>query len=156
MRPVPATGRAAADVIVLLARIWEEYRFVWNPELEFPDLFTFDAHYVPPRGAFWVIPDELGRVVGSIGVQRVDASTAEIRRLYLDAHLRGRGLGRALVEEVLAWCREQGISRLVLWSDTRFEHSHRLYERMGFVRLGQRTVENDPNDSREYRYERDV
>jgi RimJ/RimL family protein N-acetyltransferase len=156
MRPEPATAAAAADVIVLLARIWAEYRFVWDPEKEFPDLFTFDAHYAPPHGAFWVVRDEAGRVVGSIGVERVDPSTAEIHRLYLDAHLRGRGLGRALVEEVLVWCRMRGFTRLVLWSDTRFEHSHRLYDRMGFARLGERTVPDDLNDSREYRFERDV
>jgi RimJ/RimL family protein N-acetyltransferase len=156
MRPTPATSADAQDVIALLARIWEEYAFIWAPEIEFPDMFGFDAHYAPPRGAFWVIRDEGGRVVGSIGVEQVEAATAEIRRLYLDAHLRGRGLGRALVDEVLAWCRERGFTRLVLWSDTRFEHSHRLYDRMGFARLGERTVPNDPNDSREYRFERDV
>jgi GNAT superfamily N-acetyltransferase len=95
-------------------------------------------------------------LVGSIGVERVDATTAEIRRLYLDARLRGRGLGRTLVEEVLAWCRAHDLIRLVLWSDTRFEHSHRLYTRMGFAQLGERTVPNDLNASREYRFERDV
>lgn len=156
VKPTPATSADAADVIVLLARIWQEYGFVWVPEIEFPDLFVFDTHYVPPAGAFWVVRDEVGRVVGSVGVERVDAATAEIHRLYLDAHLRGRGIGRALMEEALAWCRAQGITRLVLWSDTRFEHSHRLYERMGFERMGVRTVPDDPNDSREYRFERDV
>jgi RimJ/RimL family protein N-acetyltransferase len=44
----------------------------------------------------------------------------------------------------------------VLWSDTRFEQSHRLYTRMGFQRLGVRTLPDDPNDSREFRFERDV
>lgn len=154
--PTPATTADAADIIVLLARIWKEYDFVWDPETEFPDLFSFDAHYSPPHGAFWVVHDSAGRVVGSIGVERVDVTTAEIHRLYLDAHMRGRGLGKALVEEVLAWCRARGFTRLVLWSDTRFEQSHRLYDRMGFARLGERTVPNDLNDSREYRFERDV
>ncbi len=156
LRPVPATAVAAADVIVLLQRIWVEYDFVWDPETEFPDLFTFDAHYALPRGAFWVVRDELGRVVGSIGVQRVNATTAEIRRLYLDKHLRGRGLGRALVEEVLAWCRAHRYTRLVLWSDPRFAHSPQLYDRMGLARVGERTVPDDLNNSREYRFERDV
>jgi hypothetical protein len=32
---------------------------------------------------------------------------------------------------VLDWCRAQGISRLILWSDTRFDQSHRLYIREG-------------------------
>jgi len=154
-QPIAATRANVPDVIALLARIWEEYGFIWEPETEFPDLFRFDEHYAPPHGAFWVVRDA-GQLVGSIGVERVDATTAEIHRLYLDAHLRGRGLGRALVEEVLAWCREEAITRLVLWSDTRFEHSHRLYERMGFTRLGVRTVPGDINASREYRFERDV
>ena len=154
-QPIAATRADVPDVIALLARIWEEYGFIWEPETEFPDLFRFDEHYAPPHGAFWVVRDA-GQLVGSIGVERVDATTAEIHRLYLDAHLRGRGLGRALVEEVLAWCREEAITRLVLWSDTRFEHSHRLYERMGFTRLGVRTVPGDINASREYRFERDV
>jgi putative acetyltransferase len=95
-------------------------------------------------------------VVGCIGVDRVDERTAEIHRLYLDAHLRGRGLGRVLVETALAWARQQGFARMLLWSDTRFTASHRLYDRMGFARLGERTVPNDPNDSREYRFERDL
>jgi len=155
-QPIPATRADAPDVIALMARIWEEYEFIWDPPTEVPDLFHFDEHYAPPHGAFWIVRDEAGRVVGSIGVERVDAATAEIHRLYLDAHLRGRGLGKALVEEALGWCRAQRIIRLVLWSDTRFEHSHRLYDRMGFTRLGERTVPGDINASREYRFERDV
>ncbi len=154
-QPIAATRADVPDVIALLARIWEEYGFIWEPETEFPDLFRFDEHYAPPHGAFWVVRDA-GQLVGSIGVERVDATTAEIHRLYLDAHLRGRGLGRALVEEVLAWCRANAFTRLVLWSDTRFEHSHRLYRRLGFAQLGERTVAGDLNASREYRFERDV
>jgi RimJ/RimL family protein N-acetyltransferase len=155
MVPVPAVAPDVPDVIALIARVFGEYAFVWDPVIEVPDLFRFAEHYAPPYGEFWVVRDA-GRVVGSIGVERVDARTAEIHRLYLDAHLRGRGIGRALVEAVLGWCREQGVRRLVLWSDTRFEDSHRLYRRLGFEQLGERTVPNDLNASREYRFERDV
>ena len=152
-----ATSADTAEVLALLRRIWDEYGFIWAPEVEFPDLFEFDAHYAPPQGAFWVVRDDAtGRVVGSVGIDLVDDTTAEIHRLYLDAHLRGRGLGRALMEQALGWCRKHGITRLVLWSDTRFTHSHRLYERMGFARLGERTVPDDINESREYRFERNV
>ena len=154
--PTPATAADVPDVLALLARIWREYTFVWAPDVEFPDLFAFDAYYAAPRGAFWVVRDDAARVVGCIGVDRVDERTAEIHRLYLDAHLRGRGLGRTLVETALAWARQQGFTRMLLWSDTRFTASHRLYDRMGFARLGERTLPNDPNDSREYRFERDV
>ncbi|HEY5174867.1 MAG TPA: hypothetical protein VII95_04805 [Terriglobales bacterium] len=38
-----------------------------------------------------------------------------------------------------------------MWSDTRFDRAHRLCERMGFVRTGER-VQQDVNNNCEYRY----
>ena len=97
-----------------------------------------------------------GVVVGSAGVERLDANTAELHRLYLDAELRGRGIGRALVEVVLDWCRAHEIACLVLWSDTRFEHAYRLYSRMGFSQTRERDLPLDVNGTREYGFERVV
>jgi RimJ/RimL family protein N-acetyltransferase len=148
----PADGPA---VVRLIGRVFAEYGFLYDPALEVPDLFAFDRHYAPPHGAFWVIR-EGGDVVGSVGVERLPDGAAELHRLYLDGHLRGRSLGRALVEAVLAWCRAGRIARLVLWSDTRFDRAHALYERMGFHRTGERTIPGDVNNSREFRYEREV
>jgi putative acetyltransferase len=143
------------DVVALIGRVYAEYAFVYDPAVELPDLFEFERHYAPPHGAFFVVR-EAGVVGGSVGVERLDGDTAELHRLYLDASLRGRGTGRALVEAVLDWCRAQGVTRLVLWSDTRFTLSHRLYTRLGFARTGERVLTGDPNDTREYRFERAV
>ena len=153
--PTLATADDAPAVMLLIGRVFAEYGLLLMPVFEVPDLLQFDAHYTAPRGAFWVVREDT-RVVGSVGVERLDARTAELHRLYVDSSQRGRGLGRTLVETVLAWSGEQGIRRLVLWSDTRFENSHRLYRRLGFAQLGERMVEGDVNDSREYRFERDV
>jgi RimJ/RimL family protein N-acetyltransferase len=155
MEPTRATLADVPAVLLLIGRVFAEYGLLLLPSFEVPDLLQFDAHYTPPRGAFWVIRDD-ARVIGCVGVERVDERTAELHRLYLDASVRGRGLGRVLVETVLAWTREHGLTRLVLWSDTRFERSHALYRRLGFAQLGERTVEGDLNDSREYRFERDL
>jgi putative acetyltransferase len=151
----PATGADVAGVIELIGRVYAEYAFVYDPPVEVPDLFAFATHYEPPRGAFFVVRAG-DRVVGSVGVETLDGASAELHRLYLDAELRGRGTGRALVEAVLAWCRVRSITRLMLWSDTRFELSHRLYTRMGFEQTGTRVLPEDLNDTREYRFERSV
>jgi RimJ/RimL family protein N-acetyltransferase len=155
MVPTPATAADVPAVMLLIGRVFAEYGLLLMPAFEVPDLLRFNAHYTPPLGAFWVVREDT-RVVGSVGVERLDDRTAELHRLYLDSTLRGRGIGRALVETVLDWAREQGVRRLVLWSDTRFEQSHRLYRRLGSEQLGERTVEGDLNDSREYRFERDI
>lgn len=155
MVPTRATMADVPAVMLLIGRVFAEYGLLLMPAFEVPDLLRFNHVYTPPHGAFWIVRDA-ARVVGSVGVERLDARTAELHRLYLDANLRGRGIGRSLVETVLAWAREERIERLVLWSDTRFEQSHRLYRRLGFEQLGERTVEGDINASREYRFERDV
>ena len=156
MVPTPATAADVPAVMLLIGRVFAEYGLLLMPQFEVPDLLRFDAHYTPPRGAFWIVRDDTTRVVGSVGVDRMDERTSELHRLYVDASLRGRGIGQRLVETVLEWSRGHGLTRVVLWSDTRFENSHRLYRRLGFAQLGERTVEGDVNESREYRFERDV
>jgi len=150
-----ASRADAPGVIDLIGRVYAEYGFVYDPRVEVPDLLRFAQHYEPPRGAFFVVRDG-HRIVGSVGVERLDGGGAELHRLYLDATLRGHGTGRALVDAVLDWCRAQEISRLILWSDTRFDQAHRLYTRMGFQRTGERTLPDDLNQTREYGFERPV
>jgi GNAT superfamily N-acetyltransferase len=150
---VPARRDDVPAVIALIGRVFAEYGFVYDPAIEVPDLLDFHAHYEPPRGAFYVVRHEAD-IAGSVGIERVDADTAELHRLYLDTELRGRGLGEMLVNETIAWCRGRGISRLILWSDTRFERAHRLYTRMGFRQSGERELPDDVNKTREYRFER--
>lgn len=141
-------------IVALIGRVFAEYDFVFVAADEVPDLLDFTRHYAPPHGAFFV-GRRGARIVGSVGVERLGPDRAELHRLYLDAELRGRGLGRTLVERVLDWCRAETIPHLVLWSDTRFDLAHRLYERMGFAPTGERAL-TDINASREYRYERSV
>ena len=149
---VPATADDVPGVVALIGRVYTEYGFVYEPRVEWPDLFDFDTHYAPPRGGFWVVRSG-ETIVGSVGVERLDETQAEMHRLYLDAERRGRGTGRALAEEVFAWCRARGIGRVILWSDTRFEQAHRLYTRLGFGQAGERELPGDANDTREYFFE---
>jgi putative acetyltransferase len=155
MTIVPATRADVPGVIDLIHRVFVEYGWVWNQAVEVPDLLRWSPHYEPPHGAFWVIRAG-DRIVGSAGVDRVDGGTAELHRLYLDPGARGRGLGDGLVDTILEWCRQHGIPRLVLWSDTRFQHAHRLYLRKGFRRGGERVLPDDVNQTREYHFERAV
>jgi putative acetyltransferase len=141
-------------IVDLIGAVYAEYNFIFEPEIELPDLFHFRQHYDAPRGRFFVMR-ERGGVIGSVGAERIGLETAEIHRLYLASAFRGRGMGRALVERVLEWCRERAIAHVILWSDTRFDRAHNLYVKMGFERAGERSL-NDVNGSREYGFRRRV
>jgi RimJ/RimL family protein N-acetyltransferase len=149
---VAGTTDDVGPVIALIGRVFDVYGLVFDPAVEVPDLLEFARHYAPPHGAFFVVRAG-DQPVGSVGVERLDGASAELHRLYLDPTWWGRGVGRALVEAALAWCRAAGLHRVILWSDTRFDRAHRLYERLGFLRTGERTIEGDLNASREYGYD---
>lgn len=106
---------------------------------------------------FWVLEDR-GRVVGCTACRlfRGDAGqeVLEVKKVYLAGSHRGRGLGRKLIEHPETLAEERGISRLVCWSDTRFEAAHRAYEAVGYRRTGRTRALHDLSRSVEYGFEK--
>jgi len=58
----------------------------------------------------------------------------EFRTLSIAPEARGRGVGRALVEECLNRARAAGLTEVLLFSLLEMVPAHRLYARLGFVR----------------------
>ena len=143
----------ADEVRRIVREVFDEYGFVFEPSGYDRDLTMIDARYAPP-GAFWTL-DEDGRVAGCVGASDEGEGTVELHRLYIDPAVRGQGYGRRLARHVVAWARERGARRVVLWSDVRLGHAHALYEAEGFVRRGTRVCE-DVQRSREYEFELDL
>lgn len=147
----PATEDDAAGVIGVIQGVFVEYGFIFDPRADFPDILSFGESYAGAGAAFFIAEDD-GSITGTIAVHlHPPGAAAEIKRLYVRASSRGRGLGRELVETALRWARERGARRMDLWTDTRFTLAHRLYESLGFRRGGERRL-HDVNHSVEYEY----
>lgn len=73
--------------------------------------------------------------VGCGAVRRLDSSTAELKRMYVTPSVRGRGIGRALVEALEGEAQLLGVRRIVLETGTRLAPAIRLYESLGYVRI---------------------
>ena len=95
------------------------------------DLADIPGTYQDSGGEFWVLVAG-GLVAGCVGVTRETAERCELHRLYLMPSHRGKGSGRALIETVVSWCRENGCKELFLWSDIKFETAREVYIRCGF------------------------
>lgn len=86
------------------------------------------------RGAFFVA--YAGETpVGCGAIRRIDADTAEIKRMYVDPAARGRGVGHRVLTELEAEARRLGVARLVLETGQRAHEAVKLYTRAGFVRI---------------------
>lgn len=86
----------------------------------------------------WVV-DHNGSVVGFIGVDREDDKTARIVGLLLQPEFRKMGLARRLMDQALAFCRENLYHRVYLWSFPVLRDARRLYEFYGFSPTDEQT-----------------
>jgi GNAT superfamily N-acetyltransferase len=76
----------------------------WSPDL----IPSADPGEVAPPVGAWVVAYLDGRPVGCGGIKRLDDASAELKRLYLSASARGRGLGRCLLDELERQARALG------------------------------------------------
>jgi DNA-binding MarR family transcriptional regulator/GNAT superfamily N-acetyltransferase len=105
------------DFEALIARIYNEYATA-------PD--------TPPKN-LWVA-EYNGEVAGSIFVMPTDGidGSAQLRMLYVEPAARGRGIGRMLVDQCVAFARGAGYERLRLWTHSIQSAARKLYAGAGF------------------------
>ncbi|MGH3432573.1 MAG: GNAT family N-acetyltransferase [Thermocrispum sp.] len=103
-----------------------------------------DAAWRAEHGEVLVAVDASGELLGTVTVVLPGSPLAEISRpgevevrmLATSPVARGRGVGTALVEAVLARARGLGAARVVLCTLPGMTAAHGLYERLGFRRAG--------------------
>jgi GNAT superfamily N-acetyltransferase len=96
------------------------------------DALGLPGAYRPPRGGLWLATsDQIG--IGCVALRPLDAQAAEVKRMFVDAAWRGRGVGRALLEALIdgARARDYGILRLGTLHDMTVAQS--LYHSLGFT-----------------------
>jgi putative acetyltransferase len=109
---------------------------------------TFAAATTPPGHVFALGLDGLldpsvtfftacrnGEVLGIGALKELGDGHAELKSMHTISVARGQGVGRAMVEHLVAQARERGSTRVSLETGTmaEFAPAHALYERQGFV-----------------------
>jgi DNA-binding MarR family transcriptional regulator/GNAT superfamily N-acetyltransferase len=95
----------------------------------------FDAE----RERCWIAELD-GEPVGSVFVVKVNARVAKLRLLLVEPHARGKGVGKRLVEECIAFSRAAGYRKLVLWTQSNLTAARGIYAGLGF-----RKVKSEPH-----------
>jgi GNAT superfamily N-acetyltransferase len=101
----------------------------------------FDASRQPPapldgfttsNGGVFLVATLDDEPVGCAGLQRLDPSTGEVRRMYVREAARGRGIARALLATLVETARDHGYERLRLDTGDRLPEAQALYRSAGF------------------------
>jgi ribosomal protein S18 acetylase RimI-like enzyme len=91
-------------------------------------------------GAVWLI-DDGDRLVGSLGLTVECPGTGRVRWFVFAPELRGRGLGAALIDELVAEARAAGLQRLELETFSALTAAARIYRRVGFEVVWERPLD---------------
>jgi GNAT superfamily N-acetyltransferase len=101
------------------------------------------AYYGERGGSFWVaVPDPtlrrereeggVGDIFGTFGLERRDAITAELRRMYVDTRAPRRGVGREMLRHAEDVARQDDCVRMVLSTSELQQAAISLYRNSGY------------------------
>ncbi len=98
------------------------------------ELATLPGPYAPPGGVL-ILARGHERGLGCVALRALPApGCCEMKRLFVAGHARGLGLGRALVDTVMAEARIRGYTAMHLDTLPAMSAAIRLYEQAGFTR----------------------
>jgi len=133
---VPVEGAEALAVLrELLEEYWRSFGFTPCFQNFSAELAGLPGGYAPPSGRLamaWIG----GQPAGCVALRRVDERRAEAKRLFVRPAFRGHGLGRTLLEWVIAEARAAGYEEIVGDSMPLMREAIALYDQMGFERTG--------------------
>ena len=77
------------------------------------ELAALPGDYAPPAGRLLLAQHD-GNLAGCAALHKLDPGICEMKRLYLRPQFRGKGLGRALAQHIIAEARQIGYLRMRL------------------------------------------
>jgi putative acetyltransferase len=98
------------------------------------ELVTLPGIYAPPTGCLLLALQD-GQAAGCIALKGQDATTGEIKRLYVRPAFRGRNIGQQLVAALITEARKIGYQRLILDTHISMTKAHELYVAAGFRKV---------------------
>ena len=126
-----------AEHIAVARELMKDYATSLGLDLSYQnfddELRSLPGKYTPPAGRLLLAEHE-GQIAGMIALRPVgEDGICEMKRLFMRPSVRGLGLGRTLVDSLIAEAREIGYRRMRL--DTirgKMDHAIELYRDLGF------------------------
>ena len=128
----------SSETIEAARGLFEEYASMLDFDLSFQhfdaEMKTFPEQYSPPTGCL-LIAYEGEHPIGCVGLRKLGEGVCEMKRLYVRPQSRGRGIGRALVLNVIDRGRRLGYGRMRLDTVPSMQEAIALYESFGFRQI---------------------
>lgn len=129
------TDERVAAVRELFQEYWTSFGFTPCFQGFGEELRSLPGEYVQPHGRLLLALHD-GDASGCIALRRIDETRCEAKRLYVRSSHRGHGIGRALLNAVIAAGRHCGYREMLGDTMPVMNAALSMYDRMGFERTG--------------------
>lgn len=120
------------DVFRIVKEVLAGYGLSTNPKETDADLRDIQASYLSEGGAFRILECD-GQIAGSYGLFPTSLQTCELRKMYLLPKLKGRGLGKKMMEDALRIAKDLGFVEMTLETNSCLKEALGLYKKFGFM-----------------------
>jgi putative acetyltransferase len=141
---VAASNTAQVELVrSLFQEYWASFGFTPCFQNFGEEVAALPGEYAPPGGRLGLAWMD-GEPAGCAALRRFDGTRCEAKRLYVRPKFRGRGVGRALLDWVIAEARGAGYGELLGDTMPVMAEALEMYRRMGFERTGPYAGEPTP------------
>lgn len=131
----PADDPVIATVI---RTVLEEYGVNRPGTAYFDDSLNHMSEFYRVENSTYLVCLADGKIIGGAGVYPTEglrAGTCELVKMYLLPEARGRGWGKALIEECIDFARQKDYTCMYLETMPELKAAVRVYEKLGFTLL---------------------
>ncbi len=133
MRIRPANNQDADAIRRVVFGVLAEYGLTTEHRGVDVDLEDIAGNYFARGGLFEVVEDGERGIVGCVGLFAKEDGVCELRKMYLLPDMRGKGIGRQLLERMLMEARQRGFKRMELETSSKLVEATAMYRRYGFT-----------------------
>ena len=96
------------------------------------DIADIETNYIKRGGIFELLEDSEGNLLGTAGLYPLDDKKIELRKMYFDKSLRGRGLGKLILKRLIEEAKRRGFRQIYLETNSVLKEAIHLYRKFGF------------------------
>ena len=119
----------------MVKTILPEFNLTYSPETSEQDLQDIEGTYTKNGGAFEVIENLQGEIIGTIALLKIDNDRCKMRKMYVHSHYRKKGLGHALLKRAFYIANTLDFKEIVLETVHNMTAAISLYKSYGFEEI---------------------
>ena len=119
---------------ILIADVLKEYDLEFDPLGTDKDLENIYKEYFNNSGVFKLIIEQSNRsIIACYGLYKINDNTCELRKMYLTKNMRGKGIGKKMMEDAFTEAKKLGYNKMILETNSVLKEAISMYKKFGFI-----------------------